>query len=286
MFSFGSFSYRLFGETVEKIKPYFLDVQDDIRKANMKYTLEEYISIAIFVTVVTFFLETISISFIFGLFFDPLISVMLSFLLSSAVSAGIFFLFYTFPSTVAKNRAIKIDKMLPFAASYLTAIASGQVSPLVIFKTLARFKEYGEITKEAENIVRDMEVFGMNFFNAIKRRAKMSPSSQWKDFLWGINTTITTGGDLQRFLMEKNRELMDEHKRRIKKYSQDLSLFMEIYLTLVIIGSIFFIVLTSIVATLGGGVGIILIQTFIVFFLLPGISIAFIIFIKMLSPTG
>ena len=286
MYYVSKFAYKIFGDFVDVVKPYFTDISDDIQKANMKYILEEYISLAIFITTITFFAETIILSFIFGFIMNPVIAVILSVLMSVALSGALFFLFYTFPSTSAKNRSYKINKVLPFVSSYLTAIASGSAVPLTIFKTLSKFKEYGEITKESEGLVRDMEILGMNFFTALKRRAKLSPSAEWRDFLWGINETIASGSNLQAFLMEKNNELMNEYKRRIKKYAQDLSLFMEIYLTLVIIGSIFFIVLTSIIATMSSGLEILLIQTFIVFILLPLISIAFVLVIKTMSPTG
>ena len=78
---------------------------------------------------------------------------------------------------------------------------------------------------------------------------------------------------------------MADYRRRIRKYSQDLSLYVEMYLTLIITGSIFFIVLSSIISTISAGLGTIMVQTFVVFALLPLLSIAFIILVKSTSPT-
>ena len=78
---------------------------------------------------------------------------------------------------------------------------------------------------------------------------------------------------------------MTEYRRRIRKFSQDLSLIVEIYLTLIITGSIFFIVLSSIISAISPGLETVSIQSFVVFILLPFLSIAFIVLIKTISPT-
>lgn len=279
-------SYRIFGKYIDPIESVFIDVQDDLRKAGIKFTLKEYLSLAIFTVVLTFFFETVLMSFIFSLLgVSPLYSVLLSFTLSSSISGIIFFLFYSYPATSAKNRERKIDKALPFGVSYLASISSGKVTPITMFRTISMFKEYGELAEEAKTIVKNVENFGMTLSASIKRQAERTPSKNLKDVLWGINTTLLSGGDITGFLKEKTQELMEKQKRDIRKYSQDLSLFIEIYLTLIITGSIFFIVLSSIISTMTGGMEAVAVQTFVVFLLLPAISSGFILLIKSISPT-
>ncbi|KHO47578.1 MAG: hypothetical protein QT00_C0002G0232 [archaeon GW2011_AR5] len=284
--SYAGVSYRLFGNLVRYAKPYFLDIKEELRQANISYTLEEYLSIALFTTVVTFIIEATMLSFIFGLLVTPIIAVILAFTLSMTISGILFFLFYSYPKTASKSRGNKIKKILPFSVSYMATIARSNVPPIIIFKTLSEFKEYGELSKEAENIVRDVELFGMTTAAAIKKQAKITPSKEFRDLLYGINTMITSGGNLGSYLKDRSNELMGDYRRRIRKYSQDLSLYVEMYLTLIITGSIFFIVLSSIISTISAGLGTILVQTMVVFLLLPALSIAFIILIRATSPTG
>ena len=78
---------------------------------------------------------------------------------------------------------------------------------------------------------------------------------------------------------------MNDYRRRIRKYSQDLSLYVEMYLTLIITGSIFFIVLSSIISSISAGLGTIVIQSLIVFIMLPLISVGFIFLIRAANPT-
>ncbi|MBI2076702.1 MAG: type II secretion system F family protein [Candidatus Aenigmarchaeota archaeon] len=283
--SYVNLSYRFFGKISRSVKGNFLDIREDLQRANIAYTLEEYLSTAFFTTALAFVLETISLSFIFGLIrFSVVSALLLSITLSLAISGVLFFLFYSYPAAAAKTRQSKIKKILPFAVSYMATISSSRLPPIVLFRTLAGFKEYGQIAEEAANVSRDVDVFGMTFSAAVKKQAKRSPSTEFRELLWGINSIIASGGDLTFYLKQKSEEMMNDYRRRIRKYAQDLSLFVEIYLTLIITGSIFFIVLSSIISAISGGLGTIFVQAFVVFILLPLLSIGFIIIIKSISP--
>ncbi len=283
--SYVNFSYRVFGNIARQIKPLFLDIKEDLYHANINFTLEEYLSTAIFTVSAAFFLENIFLAFIFGLLgFSMAGAVFLSFTLSMTVSGVLLFLFYTYPTTISKNRESKLKKIMPFAVSYMATIASSKLPPIVLFKTLARFREYGEVAEESKNIVRDVDAFGMTFSSAIKKEAKRTPSREFRELLWGINSVFLSGGDLEFYLKQKGEGLMADYKRRIAKYSQDISLFVEIYLTLIITGSIFFIVLSSVISSISGGMGTILVQSFAIFILLPMLSLGFILILKSISP--
>ncbi len=284
MLSYTEISLRFYGSMSKLMKGYFTDIKDDIHRANMNYTLEEWISKALFTSTIIFIISSAILSFGFALVTSPIIAIFSALTLSATFSGILFFIFYSYPATLSRVRENKIRKVLPFSVSYLASIANSKVSGIVLFKTISQFKEYNEVAKEAKNIVRDVEVFGMPLSSAIKNQAKKTPSKDFRELLWGINSVIVSGGDLGLFLKQKSDELMNDYRRRIRKYAQDLSLFVEVYLTLIITGSIFFIVLSSIISALSGGMGTIIIQTFVVFILIPILSIGFIILIKSISP--
>lgn len=282
--SYATFSYKMFGDLSRSMRPYFIDIKDDMQKASMNYTLEEYLSMALLTTMLTFVVESAFISFILGLFVEPILAMMGGVVLSLGISGLLFFIFYAYPVTLAKHREGKVKKVLPFAVSYLATMSSSKMPPINLFKTLGTFKEYGEVADEAKNIANSVDVFGLTVSSAIKKQAKITPSKEMRDLLWGMNTILASGGDLTSFLKDKREELMNDYRRRIRKYAQDLGLYTEIYLTLIITGSIFFIVLSSIIASLSAGVGIVVIQSFVVFVLTPLLSLGFIVLIKSVSP--
>ena len=98
-----------------------------------------------------------------------------------------------------------------------------------------------------------------------------------------MNTTLKSGASLHDYLREKANSLLAEHRRKVRRYSQDLSLFTEIYLTLVITGSIFFVVLTTIISPMAG-VETAWLQSAIAFVFLPLTSLAFLVFAKLRCP--
>ena len=82
----------------------------------------------------------------------------------------------------------------------------------------------------------------------------------------------------------KTRTFMSQYRRSLNDYAKQISMYTEIYITLVIIGSLFFIVLISIISPLTGG-GTLFIQTFLVFFFIPLVSMGFIVLLKGISPS-
>ena len=281
---FASLSYRIFGDLCRSMRPYFTDVKDDMKRASLNYTFEEYFSMTFFVVTIAFFVETVFLSFIFGFFVEPVLSILMALTLSIGISTVLFFIFYTYPATVARNRASNIEKAIPFALSYLATLSSSKVQPVVLFKALGQFKEYGQLAKESKEIANNVEIFGLTLSDAIKTQAKVTPSKKFRDILWGINSIILSGGDLTSYLSGKSEEAMNDYRSKIRKFSQEISLYLEVYLTLIITGTIFFIVLTSIISVVSSGIETVLTQTFVTFILLPLLSIMFLILVKSRSP--
>ena len=286
MFSYSKFSYEIFGDFIKSFNFYFYDLKEDIIKANMNFTLDEYLSMSMLTCLISFILGNVFFMILFNIFTTFLTSFFLSITISIGITASLFFILYIYPSSVVKIRENKIEKSLPFAVSYLTTISSGGGSPINMFKILSEFKEYGEVSKESRNIVRNVNVFGGTFLSAITKQSKITPSKNFRELLWGISSVVSSGGDLTNFLRQKSESLMNIYEGKIKKYSQNLSLIVEIYLTLIITSSIFFITLSSVINSITGGVGIAALQSFVVFILLPFVSIGFMAFIRILSPVN
>ncbi len=283
-------SYKLFSSWVEKYIPYFESLKPDLKKANIKISLREYLSLAFMTSILVFILE-FPFVFVITLFapgFSVLMGFIFSFSLSIVFAAGIFLFFYMYPSITVNERKKNIDFTLPFATLYLATISGSNAPPKTIFKILSEFEDYGEISKEAKEISKNIDLFGMNVTDALKKAASKSPSEDFKELLWGINTTISSGGDLSSYLHEKATIFMQDYRRRMTEYSQRMSTMLEIYITLIIVGSIFFIVMSSMISAFGIGqsfVELVVISQFLVIFLgLPLISIGFIILLKKMSP--
>jgi len=281
-------SFKFFGRTLEPYVKYFEGLKPDLQKANLSLSLTEYVYIMIFTLLLVFVAEfpliVVITSLIFGI--APLAFVF-STTITIFIMLGVFFIFYTYPSYTSNSRRKKIDSALPFVATYMSTVASSGAPPQTMFKVLARFKEYGEISREAEKINRDVEAFGMDIVSAMRKTASRTPSPDFKELLWGMDTVISSGGNLGDYLHEKSRLFMQENRRKLEQFSQTLSMLIEIYLTIILVGSIFFIIMTALMSMFGGGESSLFIsflQFLVIFIIMPFVSVGFIFMLKSISP--
>jgi flagellar protein FlaJ len=220
---------------------------------------------------------------------DIVLALLLSLTLNIVIVLIIFFIFYTYPSLLSGKRRKDIDAALPFAATYMATIANSGAAPITMFKVISQFGEYGEVSKETEKIYRDVEVFGMDLIGALRKTASRTPSDEFKELLWSLDNVITSGGNVSDFLHEKSRSFIAEYNRRLQQYSRTLSVLIEVYLTLILVGSVFFIIITTLMSLLGGGGMsnyLFFIQFLVIFIVLPFVSIGFIILLKSVSPSS
>ncbi len=283
-------SLDIFSGLVEPYLHHFQNLKPVLLKGNINLALREYICMAVMTIVLVFSVEMPLLAFILAMMpvFDIPMAVMLSLIISLCISGIIAFLFSINPSIKANMRAEKIDRGVPFAATYLTTIAGSGIQPSEMFEILSQFQTYEEMTEEAEKISTRIKLVGMNVNEALALSAKESPSERLSDLLWGIITTIRSGADLHRYLQEKSRKLMKEHKRDLQEYSDSLGTLLQVYLTLIIVGSVFTVIVTSIMSAFGLGAGmtamITVLQFSIVFLFLPSVTMGFIWLLKSTYP--
>lgn len=255
-----SISIKIFGRTVDKYSNYFRALKISLSKADTRILFRTYLSIVFFLTLFVFIISLFStLAFSILLNLNILLSVLLLAAMPIAFSAVTFFVYYIYPISVAKKRRSDIETNLPFALNHMAAIAGSGVPPRVMFKVISRFKEYGEISREANKITRNVDVFGMDEITSLKEVASKSPSPSFKDFLQGILTTIQTGGSLNSFLKEEAEKSMFDYRIRRNKYVQQLTIYADIYTAVLIAAPLVFIIMFPILSIMQGtlfGLGI------------------------------
>lgn len=283
---------QYFSNILEPYLYFFEDLKGDLIKGDIGLSLKEYVSIAAMTVTVVFIIEFPLLAFIVGMLpgFSIPMAFLFSFTMSIFLTMLLSFFFYVYPSIKVSGRARNIDYSLPFVTTYLATVSGSNAPPSMMFKILSQFTEYKEITKEANKIRRNIELLGMTPIEAMKKAAKQTPSTKFKELLWGITTTTRTGGDLTEYLHTKADSYMRDYRRAIAQYSETLSTFLQIYLTLITVGSIFFIIITTIIGAFGLteqlSTIIAVSQFAVIFLLLPVISVGFIQLLDSISPQG
>lgn len=281
-------AFTLFGRFSDNLAVFFPYLTDDLKKAGMKTSNKEYISTGMFTSFLFFLAEIPVLSFIFGIFFQGIVlSLITAITFSVLLTIIIFYLFTKYPNTIVADRSKKIDTFLPFASLFLSTIAGTKLPLNQVFKLFAQNSKYGEITQQIQMMSNDMEVFGLDVHTALQRSIDRTPSKKMKEMLYGLLSTSISGGDIAIYLREKSQTQMEDYGRIINQFSKKITLFIEIYLTAIVLGGVFFVILTSIFSGISGVSGnTILLQSLVIFIFLPLLSVIFILFVKISSPIG
>jgi flagellar protein FlaJ len=279
----------MFGSLSESVIPYFSELKSDMKKSKLRTSIQEYFSNAMLISMLIFIFEMPLLSFIFSLYFQNFLFGFISaFTVTTLLTLMFFFAFINYPKMMIKERSKKIDGVIPFASIYLSSIVGSKLPLNKVFEIFSKFGEYGDIRDDILSITKDTELFGMDINTALERAADRTPSKSMQELLWGILTINKTGGDLDTYIKEKTKTFVAEYRRKIYEYSNQVSLIIEVYLTSIVIGAIFFTILTSIMSGIStsGVSNLVVIQFLLITFFLPSISVIFILLIKSMQPGG
>lgn len=271
--SFQELSWRVMGNYVKNKYEEDQELEENLLKAHMKIRPEEYMAF-IYMTALVLAIVAIVVGIILAVVFTLFLNMMIiGILLAVAMPVGLPFMALNIlkgsPGSKAKSRGRDIDKRISSSMSFISAMASANVPVDMIFKELSRQPVYGEIQKEAEWITRDTELLGIDILTAIKRGSMRSPSQRFQDFLQGVVTTSTSGGQLKPYFLLKAEEYEKENKLAMKQTMETLSMMGESYVTVVVAFPLFLVVILAIMAIIGGNAS----NTIMILYLVVGLMI-------------
>jgi flagellar protein FlaJ len=278
---------KLFGRVSDKFSSSFVSLKEALVTANARILFRTYLSLAFFFAFITFaatFLMTLLfvINFklnlifaLFGLLIVPLFFASLT-----------FFMIFVYPFSVSQTRRRDIEANLPFALTHMAAVSESGAPPLTIFKILSKFSEYGELSKEADKIARNVELFGLDEISALKESANKTSSPELKDVLEGMIVTIQSGGSLKSYLIEESGKAMFEYTIKREKYNQLLSTYADIYTALLIAAPMIFIVVLAALNIMGGNMFGFTIQELMIIgtLALATLNLIFLTFLSLTQP--
>ncbi len=283
------FCWRVMGPVVKNKGVTDEELENSLLQAHMKIRAEEFISYVWMTTLIAAIVGIVA-----GIVVGPVLgtllglgTLMLFVGLMIAVLTPImtYMILKSGPGSKAKARGKKIDKKLPDAMSFIAAMASADVNIDLIFKELSKQAIYGETREEAEWITRDTELLGIDILTAMQRAADRTPSESFRDFIQGVITTSSSGGELKPYFTSKLTEYQDSRKLVVQQKMETLGMMAESFVTVVVAFPLFLIVIMSIMALMGGmgGGDPIPMLYGIIGIMIPGAQIGFIAIIWMIN---
>jgi len=280
------YAFRLFGDVAKKMEAYFPELKNDLKRADLKISSQEYIANALFASLLSFIVTlpflAFSLSIAIGTF---LFSYLMTITLTVVLPVSVFFIYLNYPKSLIKDREKKIDSYLPFSTLYLTSILSSGLPFHKALRVFIEFSGHKSVVEEMRKIVNDIEFYGLDTISALERAINRTPSRKLRELLYGILATIRSGGNIFTFMKERTSDFFMDYRRKLFEFSRSMTIYTQIYLVAVILGTIFFIILTSVVSAIGGAAQNILdLQLFMIFVFLPMISILFLFLVKKAQP--
>ena len=260
-----------------------------LSESGLRILFRTYVSM-VFLTGLVAFVAGVPVAFLLATFYfdvsGPALYIVLIALTLGIAAAG-FILAYFYPFSRASDRKRNINANLPFAVNHMAAIASSGVPPNVIFKLLAEFGEYEEISKECGKVVRGVESFGQDVTTAMTQVAADVPSPEFRELLYGMLSMIKTGGNLKLYLQNQAKDALFNYRIQREEYLEALSTYADFYTAVLIAAPLFLISILAVINIIGGKLGGYTIDTILtlgIFVGIPLINTAFLAFIHITQP--
>ncbi|MBP2145969.1 flagellar protein FlaJ [Methanofollis sp. W23] len=305
MNGFERFSFNLLGQQAKGKRDEFVELRSDLVQARMKTPFEAYLATAYVASICVGLTMALLIGGFTYLFNIPsmitykgalpsffigfseyrlLIGTTLAIILSLLIFGGItYFSFLMYPKVAAGNRRRNIDATLPYAINYVTAMSTAGITPAEIFRLLGQSRIYGETAVEARYISREIDMFGKDLIEAMRIASTFTPSPRMKEFLQGAMATISSGANLTDYFRNKAVQYSNENQRQQKTFLETLGLIAESYVTAMVAGTLFLIILQSIMSIMGGESNPIFLMI-IIYLIVPFGSMMFLILISAMTP--
>ena len=237
--SLEAWSFRIFGGVAPSFLKHVFEFKDYLERAKIKIYPATYVSLMFFIALLTLPVSIASLVLLYLYGFLPLL-----FLVPIPFYVMIGFLLI--PMSKASDRASALEREMPFAATYISVMASGGIAPYISFKRLAEVELMPAMSSEAREIIKDVEIFGIDPLTAIEKAAKENPLDVFRDFLSGYASTVIIGGDITHFLERKAEDIFKTRAMRVKAAAERLGMLLETFIIVMVLMSLSFYILFSV----------------------------------------
>ena len=192
--------------------------------------------------------------------------------------------FLVMPISMAGERASALEREIPFSATYVTVMASGGIPPYVSFKRLSDVDLLPATKKESRELIKDVEIFGMDPLTAMNTAAQKNPLDVFRDFVSGYASTVIIGGDVTHFLETKSQDIFRTRSARVKIAAERLGMLLETFIIIMVLMSLCFYILFSIDAIYSTGIASYSSMMLYTYVFTPLLSVVFIYLAHSMQP--
>ena len=168
--------------------------------------------------------------------FTPIVALVMFFV------TGVFAL--TFPRTNAEQKAIKINRELPFALRHLSTQIKAGVSFHRALSSVAA-ADYGILSVELTKVLRDLEK-GNSTEDALLSLARRNRSAGLKKAVIQINRSLKTGGNLSEIIKDIANDVSFEYQMRVRDFVEKLNIINVVFTMIAVVGPVVITIISAV----------------------------------------
>jgi flagellar protein FlaJ len=186
-------------------------------------------------------------------------------------------------ANAGNERGKEIDENLPHALNYMLALASSGIPPRDIWAGLARQSVFGALSVEAERILRDLDIFGVDLLTAMRNAQERTPSKRFSEFLVGTVSAFQSGVELENYLRNKEQQYQRASLEAQLETIDTMALMAEAFLVVVVAAPLFLIILLT-VMSINQGRSVLLWGYMLVLFFIPMTQVVIGTLVRSMNP--
>ncbi|MFB3890225.1 MAG: type II secretion system F family protein [Candidatus Bathyarchaeia archaeon] len=135
----------------------------------------------------------------------------------------------------ASEEREKIEHELPFVVMIFTLMSASGVSPYDSWKKMRRLSFLPSFSKEADEVVRQVEVLGKDPLTVMHSRSEKTNSKLYKSFLGGFVTSVRSGGKMVDFLKSELKSIFELRHSAMTRSIERVATLVEAYTVMLIV---------------------------------------------------
>ncbi|MFC7077819.1 type II secretion system F family protein [Haloarcula halophila] len=180
------------------------------------------------------------------------VSIVLPAVLAGLFGVGTWYVRYYLPGQKATARARRLALVYPSGVAYMYALSRGGLDIVEILRRLSEDEDtYGEVAREAALVTNQMDYLGRDFPQALREASEVTPSPILSDFFSDLLSIVESGGSVESFLADQREDAIQDARSVQAEYLERVELFAEVYVTLLIAGPLFVLILLMVIGITG-----------------------------------
>ncbi len=266
---------RKWTKKVLKERGKYKDIEKALVSARLPYTVQEFMAVAEFYSILSFFIGLI-LGVVVILLIPPTLIlyvanytpfynvVLMNFNVIRWLYPSIALIFgfvaykltkysiLSYPFFIANKRKGEIELYLPHAISMMYSMATGGIPVQNMIRTIAESRHiFGELSREFMIILEMVDVFKKNVYDGMRFVRDTTPSPQLSSFLDNLVFILEGGGKLSEFLKRKSEELSEERERTFESFIEFLGMMAEVYISVFVVFPLFLLIVLTVMKLMG-----------------------------------